>query len=195
MRQPAPGGRSGLKLTLLIGFCLLAPAVIPGPLQAQGAGGQTSLGRPGYLVLEAARDTAANFRWDNRGGDPERVLAWPEGRLSLPDSALVEEFSRTDLGVAVGPGFAGRGGRGQLRWQDGIYPVTEEVTLSDGTVTCVLWGGELEISGPMIRYRTVAAEEPASWKAGLAFLAGMTLLVWTLLRRSRLGWKDKGMPS
>ncbi len=160
------------------------------------AAGQTVLGRPGYLILEAARDTTGEFRWDAAGVHRGRTLSWTQGRLALPDSALVENFSRTDLGVPVGSAFAGRSDGATLQWQDGIFPVTGEVTLTDGTVTCVLWGGELEISGPMVRYRTeVTAADPASWKAGLAFLAGMALLVWTLLRRSRRQWQDKGMAS
>lgn len=143
------------------------------------------LGRPGYLVIEAVRDSTAGFTWTTGPGPGFRSLIWDQGRLTLPDSLVVEDFSHRDIGITCTAQLAGIGGSGQLVLRDGIYPVSEPLILSDGLLELEITGGEIEIRGARIRYRRAVAETRAS-KSGLLMLAGMTLLVVVLLRRARL---------
>lgn len=143
------------------------------------------LGRPGYLVIEAARDSTASFRWEAGPRPGFRSLVWDQGRLTLPDSLEPEDLALQDVGVPCTARLAGSGASGQLVLRDGIYPVSEPVILSDGRLELQISAGELEFRGARIRYRRAAAES-RTFKAGLLMLAGMTLLVAVLLRRARL---------
>jgi hypothetical protein len=143
------------------------------------------LGRPGYLVIEAARDSTAGFRWEDGPRPGFRSLVWDQGRLTLPDSLEPEDFARQDVGVPCTAQLAGSGASGQLVLLDGIYPVSEPVTLSDGRLELQVSAGELEFRGARIRYRRAVAEN-RTFKAGMLMLAGMTVLVVVLLRRARL---------
>jgi hypothetical protein len=142
-----------------------------------------TLGRPGYLVIEAARDSAAGFRWET--GPGFRSLVWDQGRLTLPDTIEAEDFGKYDIGVPCTARLAGTGASGQLVLRDGIYPVSEPVVLSDGRLELRISAGELEFRGAGIRYRRVV-DETREFRSGLLLLAGMTLMVIVLLRRARL---------
>lgn len=144
-----------------------------------------TLGRPGFLVIEAARDSAAGFRWEAGPGPGYRSLVWDQGRLTLPDTLEAEDFARRDIGVPCTARLAGTGASGQLVLRDGIYPVSEPIVLSDGRLELRVSAGELEFRGARIRYRR-AVDETREFRAGLLLLAGMTLMVVVLLRRARL---------
>ena len=162
--------------------------VVLGALSVLAAGVSASdqrLGRPGYLVIEAGRDTTAGFRWETGPGPGFRTLVWDQGRLTLPDSLLPEDIGPRDVGVPCTGQLEGKGASGQLVLQDGIYPVSEPVVLRDGRLELQVAAGELEFRGARIIYRRAEAENP-DFKAGLLMLAGMTVLVLVLLRRARL---------
>jgi len=144
-----------------------------------------TLGQPGYLVIEAARDSAGGFRWEAGSRDGFRSLVWDQGILSLPDTIMAENFSRADLGVHCTAALAGTGASGQLLLRDGIYPVSEPIVLSDDRLELRVSDGELEIRGTRIRYRR-NVDATREFRAGLLLLAGITLLVIVLLRRARL---------
>ena len=169
----------GMVLALFLGL-----GVVPG-LADEKPAGALYLGRPGYLVIEAARDSTAGFRWEDGPRPGFRSLVWDQGRLTLPDSLEPENFARQDIGVPCTAQLAGSGASGQLVLLDGIYPVSEPVTLSDGRLELQVSAGELEFRGARIRYRRAVAEN-RTFKAGLLMLAGMTVLVVVLLRRARL---------
>lgn len=182
---------SGLRAFLprsemVVPWCavLLVGLIVAGtPTMADDA--PLALGQPGYLVIEAARDSAAGFRWV-AGPDPgHRSLVWDQGRLTLPDTVEAEDFARFDIGVPCTARLEGAGASGQLVLLDGIYPVSEPVVLSDGRLELQVTSGELEFRGARIRYRR-AVEEAGEFRSGLILLAGMILLVAVLLRRSRL---------
>lgn len=144
-----------------------------------------TLGQPGYLVIEAARDSAAGFRWESGPGPGHRSLVWDQGRLILPDTLDAEDFARRDIGVPCTASLEGTGASGRLVMRDGIYPVTEPIVLSDGRLELQVSDGELEFRGAGIRYRRTV-DETREFRSGLLLLAGVTLMVIVLLRRARL---------
>ena len=154
-----------------------------------------SLGRPGYLIIESARDASGSFVWQAGSGDAEAELVWDGGRLWVADSSFVESFAQMDIGLPVSASLVGRGAGGIIHWQDGVFAVSENLVLEDGVLRLEISTGELEIRDTNIRYRRAATGDDgrgSSLTAGLAFLAGMALLILTLMRRARLQWKDKG---
>ena len=172
-----PGGGLGVLVCLVI-------FVSCGNAQAQSIQNR-SLGQPGYVVIEAARDSVSGFVWETETDSGIRTLIWEEGRLKIPAAFLVEDFGRRDIGFACTKLLSGSGASGKLIFQDGIFPVSEPVVLTDGVIELQVEGGELEIRGAMIRYRRPAAGS-RDFKSGLLLLAGMTLLIIVLLRRARL---------
>jgi len=144
-----------------------------------------SLGQPGYLVIEAVRDSASGFVWDDRSVPGFRSLVWDEGRLTIPDSVMAEDYGRRDIGLTCTEFLAGSGASGQLVLTDGIYPVSEPIVLTDRLLELRVTGGELEIRGAMVRYRR-PAPGPREFRSGLLLFAGMTLMIIVLLRRARI---------
>lgn len=143
------------------------------------------LGEPGYVVIEAARDSVSGFVWVAGPDDGFRSLTWDEGRLTIPVSFVVEDFGRRDIGFPCTEFLTGSGSSGQLVITDGIFPVSEPVVLNDGLIELRVTAGELEIRGAMIRYRRPVAGS-GNFRSGLLLFAGMTLLIIVLLRRARM---------
>jgi hypothetical protein len=169
----------GIAFWMILGLGVVPALAEDEPVSAR------YLGRPGYLVIEAARDATAGFKWEDGPRPGFRSLVWDQGRLTLPDSLEAEDFARQDVGVPCTARLAGSGASGQLVLRDGIFPVSEPVILSDGRLELQISAGELEFRGARIRYRRAVAE-PRTFKSGLLMLAGMTVLVAVLLRRARL---------
>lgn len=187
---------SDMKMFLALGFSVLTVLLIcsgltAGPSSAsQEDSSPRILGQPGFLVIEAARDSMAPFKWDELVAGSPCTLNWDQGKLILPDTLLSESFGSKDLGVAFSSQLSGSGESGQLVLRDGIYPVSEPVILSDGVLELHLSGGELEIRGSRILYRRAPAEDPER-RAGFLLLGGMMLLVIVLLRRARLKVEER----
>jgi len=185
------GGRWCLACAMAISVCL-ALGVVSAVAGEEPVPGR-HLGRPGYLVIEAARDSTLGFRWEAGPRPGFRSLVWDQGRLTLPDSLEPEDFARQDIGVPCTARLAGTGASGQLVLRDGIYPVSEPVILSDGHLELQVSAGELEFRGARIRYRRAVAETH-TFKAGMLMLAGMMVLVVVLLRRARLKAAARAAP-
>ena len=170
----------------LLGLCVLSLAVSPARARTDRAEGFAAdgpqLGRPGYVIIASGLDSTLGYQWRLGPGPGQRSLTWPQGMLSLPDSVAVESLRGVDLAIACGASLAGLGSRGNLLFQDGIYPVSEPIVLSDGVLHLYLADGELEILGQRIRY-AAPTEGKADPRSGYLFLAGIVLLVVVLLRR------------
>ncbi len=82
-------------------------------------------------------------------------------------------------------GFSGNLPGGPLVFEDGLYPIKENLVLSDGVVQLVVSAGELEIHGPRFRY-TRPGEISDKSKANFALIAGLLVLIGVLLRRARI---------
>jgi len=144
-----------------------------------------SLGQQGYVVIEAARDSASGFVWVAGPVEGFRSLTWEEGRLTIPVSFTVEDFGRGDIGFPCTRFLTGSGASGQMVISDGLFPVSEPVVLKDGLIELQVTEGELEIRGAMIRYRRPVTRT-RDFRSGLLLLAGMTLMIIVLLRRARM---------
>lgn len=165
----------GLVLLLVL-LCAVAAATA-----ARADSGR--LGNPGYVIISAALDTTGQYAWQRGPGPQERSLTWPGGLLVLPDSLEVESLRGVDLAIPCTSELAGLGDSGALVFEDGIFGVSEPLTLSDGRIRLFVSAGELEIKGQRIRY-TAPMPRGRDPRAGYVFLAGMVLLVVVLLRRA-----------
>lgn len=163
----------------------LSSTALPAFTSVAAAAETHRLGRPAYLVIEAARDSTVGFRWDHDAVAGRRHLRWFEGHLDIADTLQTVAFGTADLGVLLGPGSRGSGGNGELRFVEGVYRVAEMLELTDGRTTLHLSGGELDIRGDQIRYRRPQLKSARDPRAGYFMLAGMVLLVTVLLRRAR----------
>lgn len=141
-----------------------------------------TLGHPGYLVLTAALDSTAGYEWRLGPAAGQRSLTWEQGSLIVPDSLELGSMRDVDLLVPCTAELAGQGASGRLVFREGIFPVSEPLHLTDGTVDLYLTAGELEVRGQRIRYTAPRAER-AHPQAGYVFLLGMVVLVFVLLRR------------
>ncbi len=173
---------------------LIICALMGGPVVdtvAADAPGHT-LGRPGYLIISAARDSNARYRWTDGPVRGQKSLVWDSGLLVIPDSLTLEPFGAEDLGVRTSSSLQGRSGAGELDFRDGVFTVDQPLLLTDGVISLYIAGGELEIRGSQLRYRRSAEEEPAARhgpadpRAGFLFLAGIVILIVVLMRRARL---------
>ncbi len=163
--------------------CLLLGGLVARAPSAAAAE-RTTLGRPGYLVIEGVRDSSAVFTWQEGPGPGRHSLVWPEGTLSLPSGQNLDDYGRLDAGVACGAELSGVGGSGHLVFNDGLYVVSEPIVLADGTLELHVSAGELEIRSNQIRYRRPVIEDHSS-QANYIFLAGLVVLIVVLMRRVR----------
>ena len=171
-----------ISMALLVLAVGAWPVASPAQDEAPAAG---SLGQPGFLVIDGAADSSGVFK---EIVDPELgvlKLTWDQGSLTLPDSLALENWGPFDKGVAFTAALSGTGESGRLVLDDGIFPVTEPVLLTDGRLELAIDSGELEIQGARIIYRRHTSSRE-DFRSGLLLLAGMTLLVIVLLRRARI---------
>ncbi len=154
------------------------------------SGGQV-LGRPGYLIISAARDSTAGYRWSTAPESGQKSLVWDCGLLVLPDSLILEPFGADDLGVATAPGLRGSGGGGALAFRDGRFKIDQPLLLTDGLISLYIADGELEIRGAQIRYLPPGSDQKKSTtvadpRAGFLLMSGIVVLIVVLMRRARL---------
>ncbi len=186
LAHPTAVRLAALRIGALV---LAASAALPLPARSG-----TELGRSGFLIITAGRDSAASFQWRAGPGPGQRSLVWPDGQLVLPDSLFPEPYGALDLGVGVTRGLSGSGAGGRLDFRDGSFTIDEPLLLTDGTVSLLASAGTLEIRGAQLRYRPPLAKTSGTSdpRAGFLFLAGIILLVVVLMRRVNLRRKRMG---
>ena len=180
-------GRIPSFLSVVV-LALLSAGGAAAQIAAPDSLGPRELGHPGYLIMEAARDSSAGYRWEKGPASGQISLRWEGGLLTIPDTLALEAFARSDLAIPVLQGLTGVGQSGSLRWQDGRYRVSEPLILADGRITSLVSSGDLEILGSRVRYRLAEysdQEEKGDPRAPFLMLAGIVLLIWVLLRRAR----------
>jgi hypothetical protein len=146
------------------------------------------LGHSGYLIIGSARDSLAGYQWQAGPGVGQISLTWREGMLTVPDSMALEPFAESDLAVPVTAHLTGAGATGTLDWREGNYPVSEPVMITDGVVSMLVSGGDLEILGTRIRYRPpvfLEEKDRPDPRASFMMLGGILLLILVLMRRAR----------
>ncbi|MCP4293437.1 MAG: hypothetical protein GY780_16545 [bacterium] len=138
----------------------------------------------GVLIISSARDTTGFFNWGPGPGTGRISLHWEGGFLSVPDTLAMEAYPNNNLAVPLKAGFSGTVKNKPMLLEDGIYPITGNVVLGDGTVQLVISTGELEIHGPRVRYRHQESDLNKT-RANFLLIAGLLILIVVLLRRSR----------
>ncbi len=172
-----------MSLRFLIPLVLIG---LPGNVLGQSSEfSQFALHQPGVLIITAARDTTAGFEWRPGPGSGRISLVWQGGVLSVPGTLAMEAYPDLDLGVPLLAGFSGNLEEGPLVFDDGVYPILENLVMSDGVVQLVVSVGELEIHGPRFRYTSSGKKTLDEPKANFLLIAGLLLLIGVLLRRAR----------
>ncbi len=182
------------RLLILLVSCQLAAGLAVGTVSGapDAAVADHALGRPGYLIISAARDTTGYFQETAGPGPGQHSLVWDCGQLVLPDSVTLEPFGAKDLGVRTGAALRGQSGTGFLEFRDGEFGVDQPLLLTDGVVSLYVADGELEIRGAQLRYRSppqkaaAADHRVADPRAGFLFLSGIVIMIVVLMRRARL---------
>jgi len=144
-------------------------------------GGQAGAGQ---LIIQAAQDTTKGFVARDIPEQGRRILAWPEGLVSVPDSAiwktadqqgLAFDFQREDA-VAVGAG-------GRLPLIPGRYSIDTPMLIDDGALRAYLNRGHLTVDQSSIIYRQTA---PGLAREGtMLMLAAIGVATAVLLRAVR----------
>ncbi len=171
---------------------LLLGLVLAGARWSSAAAGgvEGTLGAPGYLIIEGARDSTAAFQWHDGPGPERHSLVWSQGTLSLPDTIGLEPFGARDGGLTCRAELSGVGSSGRLSFRDGIFKVSEPLLLADGILELHVSAGELEIRGGQIRYRRHEVPQ-TNTRADYIFLAGLVVLILVLMRRVRRGARKR----
>lgn len=166
MRDMRPVRRLSRRLPLLAALLL---------------GGGAGASEPVLLVVEAARDTTAGFVALSLPDLGRRVLAWPEGVISVPDTAVWLESGRDGLAFALAaPPLAGVGAGGRFPAEPGRYKLDTPLVLQDGLVVACLSDGELEVAPGRFVYRRPGKRHDQ--RGDLLLLAGLVVATAVLLR-------------
>lgn len=178
--------RIGPNVIIVLFFSIL----VAGASAGQDAPGLV-LGDVGYLVVTAAQDTSSGYHWIDGPGDGRRSLIWPNGVLSVPLDYPIEGFGAFDLAIPCGDDFGGVGDAGRLLMQDGQYRLREPVVLTDGTIYFFADEGLLEIVATRVRYFPPETEKTSDMRSSFFLLAGLMILIYVLIRRSRNTMKKR----
>ena len=136
------------------------------------------------LVIEAARDTTQGFAARDLERQSRRLLAWPEGVVSLPDSVVWREGGATGLAFRLDSAkIAGGSAAGLMRLVPGRYDLDTPVYLGDGTISAMFSAGRLEVTPGRILYRRPASRIAS--RGTLFLLAGLVLATGVMLRAAR----------
>lgn len=139
---------------------------------------------PLLFVVEGARDEARRFESRALPEQERRLLTWPEGVISLPDSAVLREAGVSGLAFALDASrVAAAGSGGRLALDHGRYDIDTPLYLGDGTATVLITAGSLEIDRFRIVYRRPAAGVGS--RGTLFVLAGVALATALMLRLVR----------
>jgi hypothetical protein len=163
----------------------IALALLGGVVAAQPAHEMSGLRatRPGVVIVAAARDTAAGFRWLHQPERSRWLLVWEEGLLTLPDSLLPATDGEPDLTVPYRAGLRGFSGTRGLAFVAGSYPIEAPLLLDDGRIQLFTAAGDLDIATDQIRYRRPTTT--TGRRADYMFLAAIVILSFLLLLRTR----------
>lgn len=139
---------------------------------------------PEVLIVKAAQDTTQGFVSRDHAPLQLRVLAWPEGLVSLPDTAVWMAGDGTDLVFNLRGAEAviiGAGGRRDLT--PGNFSLDTPVVLDDGRLQAFLARGRLEVSGDAVIYRRPG--RGIARGGTLLMLAAIAVATGVLLRAAR----------
>jgi len=141
-------------------------------------------GSPATLVVREAQDTERGFVARDLEDLGRRVLAWPDGLLSVADTAAWMDAGESNLAFALQPATTvAIGADGRLPLQPGNYDIDTPLMLDDGHLVAYFADGRLEITAHEIVYRRPAPR--IARRGTLLLLAGIAVATGVLLRAVR----------
>lgn len=133
------------------------------------------------LVIAGARDAERGFVAREQQPLERRVLAWPEGVVSTPDTLAWLAEAEDGLAFAlIADRISATGVAGALPLGEGRYTIDTPILLTDGRLAAFFAAGRLEVGGGVVRYRAPAP--PLARGGTLYILAGVALATAVLLR-------------
>lgn len=133
------------------------------------------------LVIDRARDAERGFVAREQGALERRILAWPEGVVSTPDSLAWLAEAEDGLAFAlIADRISATGVAGALPLAEGRYTIDTPILLTDGRLSAFFAAGRLEVGGGVVRYRAPAP--PLARGGTLYILAGVALATAVMLR-------------
>lgn len=141
---------------------------------------------PGILVIESACDSTL-FNWNSVGEDFS--MTWPTGALIFSSSAETGTFGLNDLTIAYDKSLHGISDGRELIFQSGNYSFDAPLVLTTANFTLVACEGVLEIADGRINLQ-LSVDKKESNKSSYILLAGMIILIATLMNRSRKKMKS-----
>lgn len=169
-----PGQFRRASLFVLLGPLVLIAVAVPGAARE----GEI------LLVVEAARDTAQGFRAQVLPELRRRALTWPDGVITLPDTAVWLEHPDDALAFRLDAArLDGVGAAGRFRARDGDYEIDTPLYLTDGQLVACLTAGRLSVDAGQIVYR--APGHRRDQRGNLLLLGGIILATAVLLRAAR----------
>ncbi len=115
--------------------------------------------------------------------DGRRVWTWPGGAAVVSDTALSVAAADSLLSLPCTDALRGTSRGRRLLFQQGDYPVDGTLVLADSGFTVVVSRGRLRIAADSLV--VAAGPKPPPQAAQLLLLAGIALLTFALLVRSR----------
>lgn len=166
--------------SLAIAPCVAGWAILA--WSALAVASPTRVGEPALrLVIGHARDGARGFVAREQQALEQRVLAWPEGVVSMPDSLPWLAEGDEDLAFSLIPDrVTALGADGVLPLVAGRYDIDMPIMLTDGRLTAFLAAGRLDVGAEALHYRTPTP--PVARGGTLYVLAGVALATVVLLR-------------
>jgi hypothetical protein len=133
--------------------------------------------------MTAAWDSTAGYRWLPHPERSRRLLVWPEGFLSVPESLTLRGVEDDDLELPYAAGLRGFSGTKGLVFAPGDYPLDDPLLLDDGRFQLFAAAGRLTIAADRIFYaRPVPRRDP---RADYLIAAAILILSLVLLARAR----------
>ena len=115
--------------------------------------------------------------------DGTRLWTWPDGGLVVTDTNLTVVRGESLLSLPCSPDLRGTSRGRRLLSQNGRYPVDGTLLLSDRGITALVARGRLVITPDSLVID--AGKPPPPQAAQLLLLAGIALLTFALVLRSR----------
>jgi len=141
---------------------------------------------PGILVIESARDSTS-FNWSSVG--EKGYVTWPTGVLLFSASSDVGTFGINDLTIVYDRNLHGMSNGEELIFQNGNYSFFTPLVLTASNFTLVACEGVLDIADGRINLK-IPIEKKKSSNSSYILLAGMIILIATLMNRSRKQMKS-----
>ena len=174
-------GSAARRLCLLFTSVTLLSGMVP--VWAEAESENIHPARPGLIVIEAAADSAADFRWLDLPAVGTRCLVWDSGILNLQAGQEMGRYGVADLTLPYSLDLTGISEGRLLIFEAGRYEINQPLLLADKGVQLFLTRGEIEIETDRLVYRQT--QPPTDPRAQYMLIAGIVILITILMFRAR----------